>query len=203
MVRERKGHLNVRLMRPGNLPASGVPLVLLDTAGQTVQSLPTLPNGQRLLKDVLEGEYYLAWTDASAGAGVSEALTVRPGKTTDFEHVLEKGGLVEVSCPEVQCGNEPVWRLALYSADGLELAPFLTTASPVQRFSREGLLVLGRLTPGKYELRLGFSGTERGKAFSVDDSPQQVFLPPGGGRDDVASAGLVAAQGGRSRSLGW
>ena len=44
--------------------------------------------------------------------------------------------------------------LGLYSADGLQIAPYLSGVASSMRFSQTGRISLGRITPGQYVLRV-------------------------------------------------
>jgi hypothetical protein len=103
-----------------------------------------------------------------AGAGVSQPLRLDGREPASFELVLPEGAPVQLTCDPAACGGAAVDFLGVYSAEGLELGPYLSGASAALRFSRDGGLALGRLSPGRYLLRLWLRGIKMETPFAVD-----------------------------------
>ncbi|MFL6194356.1 MAG: collagen binding domain-containing protein [Thermoanaerobaculia bacterium] len=162
------GRLTVRLHRPDGSPASGILATLLDASGVMVRSLPTDAAGERRFENLSAGAYFLVWSDAVAGAGVSQPLRLDGREPAPFDLVLPEGAPVQLTCDPAACGGAAVDFLGVYSAEGLELGPYLSGASSALRFSREGGLGLGRLSPGRYLLRLWLRGVKLEAPLAVE-----------------------------------
>jgi hypothetical protein len=60
---------------------------------------------------------------------------------------------------------------------GAEIAPYLSGVSAGMRFSQDGELPLGRLSPGGYILRIAAHGSAWSKALTVGSGEERVGLP--------------------------
>lgn len=156
-----KGTFVVRLLRRNGTPASGSMLTLLDESGLMVRALPTDVEGVRVFEDLPFGDYFLAWSDSVGGAGVAGPFDVsEANETIRHEQILFPGSEIGIFCEAGECSGARLDYIAIYSSQGIELSPYLSGASAALSFSDRGELQLGRLSPGRYWLRVGAAGRE-------------------------------------------
>lgn len=70
-----------------------------------------------------------------------------------IEAVLGPGTSVILACPH-RCAGNPIDNLAVYSEGEVDVTSLLSGISPALRFSLNGELSIGRLSPGRYRFRL-------------------------------------------------
>lgn len=175
---ERGGgaELVIRLSRRDGSPMAGVPVTLLTEGGRMVRALLTDGSGERRYGDLTPGAYFVVWSDAHSGTGISEPILLEDGETRVWDRVTPPGGSVEVTCPPDACAGLPVDHLAVYSPTGVDIGPYLSGISPALRFSRQGRLALGRLSHGTYLLRVWAGGTSREEVLTVGAEREVVGL---------------------------
>lgn len=177
LERGDSGSLAVRLLRPDGSPASWVPLTLLDATGRMVRALPTDSTGGERFDGLSAGRYALVWTDSFAGSGASEPFDVESGSERSYERTLTAGSAVTLHCALDLCGGQTIDSLSLTNSFGAEIAPYLSGVSAGMCFSRDGELPLGRLSPGRYLLRISAHGTAWSKALTIGSGEEWVGLP--------------------------
>jgi 5-hydroxyisourate hydrolase-like protein (transthyretin family) len=165
------GQLTVRLRRVDGAPISGMPATLLDASGAMVRSLPTDAAGEQRFEGLPAGLYFLVWTDALAGTGISEPVQLDGKKPTILEKTLGEGAPVELTCDPRQCGGAAVDLLAVYSSAGIEIGPYLSGMTSGLHFSQAGQISLGRLAPGRYLVRLWVHGAKSERTLTVGSQP--------------------------------
>ena len=168
------GVLSVRLLRADGSPLAGAPLAVLAAGGSMYAALPTDERGDRRFDGMASGDYRVVWTDPVAGTGVSAPVTVSAGETTVFTDVLPAGAAIEVACDPSRCAGASIDHLALFAHGGVEIGPYLSGIAPAARFSANGRLTLGRVSPGEYLLRLWIDGVARDRPLTVAPSAPQV-----------------------------
>jgi hypothetical protein len=161
------GGLRVVLRRVDGTPAVGVPATLLDASGVMVRSLPTDGAGERTFDDVPAGVYFLVWTDAAAGTGISGPVRLDGKRQATLDTILPEGAGVELSCAAEACAGAAVDRVALFSPDGVDLSPYLSGVTPALRLSAAGRSSLGRVSPGRYLLRVWLRGSAFERTLTV------------------------------------
>lgn len=129
------GGVEVSLRRADGTGVSGAPVTVYDLQGNLVQSMPTLTSGERAFENLPAGEYFVAWSEPLAGAGVTSRIQVAPRRSQEVEPVLSPGASVVLSCPAERCANAQVELVAVHSPDGLELSPLLSGVSAADRKS--------------------------------------------------------------------
>ncbi len=167
LERGKPGRLTVRLRRSDGTVVSGIPATLLDGSGAMVRSLPTDAMGERRFEDLPAGVYFLVWTDAVAGTGVSEPILLDGRKPVTVEKILPEGAPVQLTCDASACGGAGIDFLGLYSKDGIEIGPYLSGIAASLRFSQTGGISLGRIAPGQYLLRVWLRGTKSEKPLAL------------------------------------
>jgi hypothetical protein len=175
LERGKPGELTVRLRREDGTPISGVLATLLDASGAMVRSLPTDALGERRFEDLPGGVYFLVWMDAASGTGASGPISLDGRRPVTLEKVLPEGAPVQLTCDATVCGGAGIDFLGLYSADGLEIAPYLSGVASSMRFSQTGRISLGRITPGEYVLRVWMRGAKSERPLVV--SSQAISVP--------------------------
>jgi 5-hydroxyisourate hydrolase-like protein (transthyretin family) len=170
------GQLTVRLHRPDGTPISGMPATLLDASGAMVRSLPTDAAGERRFEGLPAGLYFLVWTDALAGTGVSEPIQLDGKRPATLEKVLGEGTPVALTCDPQQCGGAAVDLLGVYSTAGIEIGPYLSGMTSGLRFSQAGGISLGRLAPGRYLVRLWVHGARSERPLTVGSEPVDLGM---------------------------
>jgi hypothetical protein len=168
------GSLAVRLQHADGSPLASVPLTVLDAGGSMYAALATDGAGRRRFDDLPGGDYRLVWTDPVAGTGISPPLHVGDGEVVRFEETLPQGGAVEVTCDLARCAGAALDHLAVYARGGVEIAPFLSGTAVAARFSDDGRLTLGRLSPGDYLLRVWVGGVALDQPLRVSARQPQV-----------------------------
>jgi 5-hydroxyisourate hydrolase-like protein (transthyretin family) len=168
------GGLRVRLHYPDGAPAAWVPVTLLDASGALVRSLPTNGSGEKEFEGLPSGAYRLVWSDPYAGAGASEPIQIAAGPPRLVEKTLSEGGPLEIACALERCAGRRIDALSIVAASGAELGPQLSGASPALRFSADGRASLGRLSPGRYLLRLWTRGEVWSQSFSLGSGGARV-----------------------------
>jgi hypothetical protein len=176
MERGDPGQLTVRLHRADGTPVSGMPATLLDASGAMVRSLPTDASGERRFEGLPAGMYFLVWTDALAGTGVSEPIQLDGKQPATVEKTLGEGAPIDLSCNPELCGGAVVDLLAVYSSAGLEIGPYLSGMTSGLRFSQTGGIALGRLSPGRYLVRLWVRGTKSEQPVTVGSEPVDLKM---------------------------
>lgn len=170
--RRRPGRLEVRLARPSGTSLAGVPTSLFDAQGTLVRALPTRAGGRLELEDIPPGEYFVAWAEPYAGAGIAPGVEVGGSREPLVEPALGRGTSVVLECPLHDCAGRPVEMVVVHAAHGPDLTPLLSGVEPGLRFSEEGDLSLGRLAAGRYRFQLWVAGQswEREATVSAVDS---------------------------------
>lgn len=171
------GALSVRLVRQDGSPVAGSLFTLLDEAGRMIRSLPSDSRGQRRFDALPAGTYFVVWTDSLAGAGISQPIVLEAGEERRFEQVLQAGSSIEITCSASSCDGAPVDHVAVYSSAGVDLGPYLSGVAPALRFSSEGTLALGRLSPATYLLKVWTGSVARETVFTADSEIARVALP--------------------------
>jgi len=178
------GSLVATMLRSDGSPLAGAFVSLIDDAGTTVRSLLSDAGGQRRYDDLSPGRYYVVWSAATTGVGVSQPLEVRAGETTEWQHVAPPSGSVTLSCGPSICGGRPLSHLLVFSSDtGVELGRFLGGMAAGATFSAQGRLTLGSLAPGRYLVSAGVGGVALEATLAVSpDANLVVDLhgPPAG-----------------------
>lgn len=170
-------HLEIRLSRTDGSPVGGVPITVLNESGRMVKALPTNSFGVLDVEGLSPGQYFVVWSDGLGGTGVSEALALRQDEPTVFQRTLPAGGSVQVTCAEAECASLPIDHVALFASNGLEIGAYVSGISPAMRFSADGQLALGRLSPDQYLLQIWTRGRSHSKTFRVDEALEVVALP--------------------------
>lgn len=173
-----EGSLAVRLSRTDGSPAGWVQVSLLDASGGLVRALPTDAFGIRLFEDLPAGRYFVVWSDALAGTGVSREVQVAAGEAAEVTEVLGDGATLDLVCAAERCGGALVDVLALFSEQGLEISPYLQAVAPSMRFSQDGTLRLGRVSPGRFTLLLAAGGAETRRSLAVGPGSALVVEMP-------------------------
>ena len=166
----------MRLRRADGTPVSGMSATLLDASGAMVRSLPTDASGERRFEGLPAGIYFLVWTDALAGTGVSEPVQLDGKKPATLEKVLGQGAPVEL-----HLRSTAVWRRRRRSPGGLlprrdRAGPYLSGMTTGLRFSQAGEISLGRLASGRYLVRLWVHGTKSERALTVGSEPASLRM---------------------------
>lgn len=99
------------------------------------------------------GRYHLVWAEPLAGVGVAP-VELRGSARAPVEVILPVGSPVSLSCPAVACAAATVADLEVRSADGVNVTPLLSGWGIGVRLSSAGRLSLGRLAPGRWQVRL-------------------------------------------------
>jgi hypothetical protein len=170
------GQLTVKLHRSDGTPISGMPATLLDAGGAMVRSLPTDAGGERRFEGLAAGTYFLVWTDALAGTGVSEPIQLDGKRPATVEKILGEGAPIELSCKPEQCGGAAVDLLSVYSAAGIEIGAYLSGMTSGLHFSQAGEMTLGRLSPGRYLVRLWVRGAKSERPLTVGTDPVDLGM---------------------------
>ncbi len=177
LERGGNGSLRVRLERRDGSPVAGSLATLLNRSGLMAASLPTDSYGRQHFRNLRPGEYFLVWSDAVAGTGISGRIRIEGGESARFERTLPPGAAVALGCDPELCAGAAIDFLALYSTPGPEISPYLPGVAPASRFSAGGAFALGRLSPGGYSLRLGIGGVVWEQSFVVASDDILVHLP--------------------------
>jgi hypothetical protein len=148
------GAVTVSLNRPDATPAVDVPVSLFGPGGRLISALHTLADGRVTFSNLPSGEYLAAWYDPLSGAGVSSTLSPKPYRTAAVTRTLVAGGSLTLNCSLPRCRDAIVDLLEIESEDRLEIGPLLPGVSSALRLSRDGGISLGRVTPGRYVVRL-------------------------------------------------
>lgn len=114
------------------------------------------------------------WTDAVAGTGASGPISLDGRRPVTLEKVLPEGAPVQLTCESAGCGGAGIDFLALYSADGVEIGPYLSGVSSSLRFSQTGGISLGRITPGQYLLKVWLHGVKSERPLAVSSQALAV-----------------------------
>jgi hypothetical protein len=152
------GRLEVALRRADGTAVFGVPATAVDAGGRRTV-LPQV-EGDRSFANLPAGVYVVSWSEPLHGVGASSPVQVGPGRRPIVERVLDAGASVLITCPAHRCGDAPVELLTVHSLDGVELTSMLSGIVPALRFSSAGDLSVGRLSPGRYVVRLWMDGEE-------------------------------------------
>lgn len=159
------GAVSVHFERPDGGPAAGLVSHLLDGTGRLTGACVADSTGRCRHPDVPPGTYALAWSDPVVGAGGATPVVTRPEEQTDFEHRLQLGGALALRC--LSCAEAGLEGLAVVSASGIRLTPYLEGVAPALRFGADGLLALGRLNAGAYFVRVRAAGRESQHGIEV------------------------------------
>jgi hypothetical protein len=176
LARGATGALAVELRRSDGSPLSRVQLSLLDAGGVMVRSLLSDWNGEKRFQDLPEGAYALVWSDTLAGTGASPPIAVVAGETARYCAVLPAAPPVRIDCAPALCAGEGVDVLQVLVPAGIEITPYLAGAQVGMRFSDGGELALGRLSPGRYLLRVGAGALRAERLLDVRGSEVVVAL---------------------------
>jgi hypothetical protein len=168
---------SVRLMRPSG-PAAFVPISLLDANGAMVGSLLTDFEGRRHFDEVPDGRYAVVWADPLGGVGSSGWLTVGAGSRS-FEGMVTAGSDIRLACEAATCGGSLVTLLQVFDSAGVEIGRYLPGLFAV-RFSAQGSLALGRLSPGSYVVVLDVAGRRMQRELRVAGAAAVVDVDIGG-----------------------
>ncbi len=170
------GSLQVSLRRAEGSPLAGVFVSLVDQGGTTVRSLLSDAQGDRRYDDLAPGRYHVVWSDPGIGVGVSRTLNVRAGETTRLRKVLPRGGAVTLVCGSAVCGGRPLDHLLLFSGEtGVEISRFMAGMAANARFTRQGRLSLGSLSPGSYVIHVGVGGVDVERRFEMAPGSDRVL----------------------------
>lgn len=168
------GHLRVDLRRADGSPLGYAFVTLLSEAGATLRSLPADPYGRIDFGSLPAGRYLVVWSDPVVGTGATETFVEAPGRV---ERTLQRGVDVELACGDpTSCGGMAVAGLAVYSTTGHEIGSYLPGLSTSMRFSADGRLPLGRLTPGRYLVRALVRGQNVDRWVRVEGARTVVSL---------------------------
>jgi len=147
------GALAVRLQRTDGSPLSRVLVTVLDASGVMVRSPLSEWNGERIFRDLPDGEYVVVWSDGPAGTGASAPIRVEAGETAAYDATLPAAAPLSLRCEPSLCAGQGLELLQVLVPAGHEITPYLAGAQVGLRFSDGGRLSLGRLTPGRYLVR--------------------------------------------------
>lgn len=177
------GSLHISLRRPDGSPLAGVFVSLVDEAGSTVRSLLSDAQGERRYGDLSPGRYHVVWSDPGAGVGASPPLEVRAGEPSRWEKTVPSASALTLACEPAVCAGRPLDHLLLFSTEtGVELARFLRGVAANARFTQQGRLPVGSLSPGSYVLHAGVGGVAMEGRFDVSAaSSRLVHLEPSAG----------------------
>lgn len=166
--------LEVELRGASDLGPLQPELVLLDATGELVAG--ALVSGERaLFRKVAPGAYWMAWDDATYGAGMRPLEHDLGGGSKRTVLKPEAGGTVGVECDAIEHGERAIRSVRVQTEDGGDVTPFLSGAVPGLRFSPECRLALGRLAAGRYVLEIAAGGDTSRRTFSVRDG-DEVWL---------------------------
>jgi hypothetical protein len=171
------GRIEVALRHRDGRPAAGIPVNLLDESGATLRALPTDSNGNRVFDNVPAGNYWLVWSDSVAGTGLSRRLELVADEPLIIDHALDQGVDLTLACQSFACAGEPLEGLAVYGTDGLEIGAFMPAMTTAMRFSADGRLDLGRLSPGRYLVRTVRAGQLTDQTVTLDYGALTLKLP--------------------------
>lgn len=160
--------------RSGGARAAGVPLVVLDAAGNSVRALPTDRRGTLGLSGLPRGRFSIVWADALAGAGAMSPFELRIGERS-VELEIGRGRDLIVHCQGEGCEGSRVPWFAILTEHDVDLAPFLLRSSAIA-FSEDGEARVGRLGPGTYRIVAMTAGRRLEKALDVSSGPGEVEL---------------------------
>lgn len=162
---------SVRLMRPSG-PAAFVPISLLDANGAMVGSLLTDVEGRRHFDEIPDGRYAVVWADPLGGVGTSGWLTVGSGSRS-FEGMVTTGSDIRLACEAAACRGSLVTLLQVFDSAGVEIGRYLPGLFAV-RFSAQGSLALGRLSPGSYVVVVDVAGRRMQRELSIQGAATVV-----------------------------
>lgn len=171
-----EGELLVRLTREDGSAMAGVPVAVLSPSGALAAGLYTDGFGERAFTGLVSGSYFVAWSDVAQGAGVSPALQIVSGEQTVLDEVVPRGGDLVLRCDPQKCGGRPVELLRLWTPSGVDLSPYLSGLSPTLHFSSDGILSLGRLSPGSYIVEIRAGGLELQRRVLVREGVLEIAL---------------------------
>jgi Carboxypeptidase regulatory-like domain len=146
------GSLDLRLARADGTALVSAAVVLLGPARETVRALWTDGEGHLELADLSPARYDLVWSDPGIGTGAQRAVEITAGKTTNLTRTLAGGADVTLQCAPERCSGRALEDLRVTTHDGIELTVFLGSAARQRQFDDTGVLALGRLSAGSYEV---------------------------------------------------
>lgn len=169
------GNVHVTLRREDQSPLAGVFVSVVDDLGSTVRSLLSDATGERFYDGLSPGRYHVVWSDAGTGVGVSRPLEVQSGSTERYRKTLPRGSSVTLACAPSVCGGRTLEHLLLFSAEtGVELARFLQGIAAEARFTSDGRLPLGSLSPGTYIIHVRAEGMTVERTLEVPSDSDLV-----------------------------
>ena len=151
------GRLKLSLQRSGGGPAAGAWLHLVDAAGDVAGTGLSSSQGRYSRNRLAPGDFNLVWNDSTACVG-GRSFVVEENETTTLDLYAPTGRLLELDCPDEDCGDAPLSFLSVRTESGVELAGHLSGASGGVRFSERGRLALGCITPGAYSVSFWSAG---------------------------------------------
>ena len=151
------GWLELSLQRSRGGPAAGAWLHLVDAAGDVAGTGLASAQGRYSRSDLAPGEYGLVWNDSATCVG-GRSFVVEEDEPTTLDLSSWTGRLVELDCPDEDCGGAPLSFLSVRTESGVELAGHLSGASGGVRFSERGRLGLGCISPGAYSVSFWAAG---------------------------------------------
>ena len=169
-----EARLAVRLERSEGSRAAAVALVLVDAGGRSLRALSADANGRLGLSELEPGRVALVWADPLAGTGATPLFTLREGER-ELALTLELGRDLIVRCTGDDCAGARLPWLALLTADGLDLTPYLLRSSAIA-FSEEGTARIGRLAPGTYTLVAATLGSRLERTVEVTSGPGEIEI---------------------------
>jgi len=171
------GTLTVVLRRSSGEPAAGVPVTLLDGGGQMAASLLTDGYGTKRFTQLPPGSYFVVWSDPLAGAGLAGPVRLEGHTPQRMEQTLVPGVPVRILCDAAVCVDGRIDTLAVFTAAGIDLGPYLSGVSPAMGFSAEGAVTLGRLAPGSYLLSLWSHGRRLDRPVVLQQGSTHLRFP--------------------------
>ncbi len=160
--------------RPDGTRAAGLPLVVLDAAGNSLRALPADRRGALGLSELPRGRFSIVWSDALAGAGASGPFDLRTSERS-LELEIERGRDLIVQCQGEGCEGSRLPWFAIFTEHDVDLAPFLLRSSAIA-FSEDGEARVGRLGPGTYRIVAMTAGRRLEKTLEVSSGPGEVEL---------------------------
>ena len=157
------GDIALSLRRPGGAAVAGAWVHLVDGAGDVAGTGLTSERGRYANSGIPAGELSVVWNDGTSCVG-GRTITVEGGESARLELTLPAGRLLELRCPAEDCGGEPLSFLSVRTESGVEIAGHLTGAAGNSRFSDDGALGVGCVTPDTY----GFSFWTAGRRWHAE-----------------------------------
>lgn len=171
------GDVTVVLATSEGKQLAGIPVSLYGSTGLPLYSLPTMTDGSRTFSDLPPGEYAAVWYEPLNGLGIAASIRPRPFEETTISSRLEPGASISFRCPLQTCRNSPIDRVEIRSSEGTtDVSPLLPGISSSMKFSSDGEIALGRLSPGEYTFKIVVNQMRWTKDVTVGSTPLEIVL---------------------------